>query len=1102
MPVWVDLSEHQVSLNVYNSPDGKRLILRPLAPKVHIPPEITELGFESRGEFYERHDLRFSLQDIQRLFPQAKSRDFSMAEIFYDISPILEANLEQGISTVLDVAGELGGSLSGWEESDASIAGKWRYSNLTIGSTEIRVAVSQAGVVQINGDPFTKEGRELHITRERILASVKAALPPVLASMPTMDAPADAKHWLERIMELPDDRIRELAKILETPTYQHSHWRSFTEIDIHSLNNEKIRSGIEQLDRIAPDISEPASPPTTARAPWHVTKSIFLGESRFELSGEYGQVIFDDVTYRTSEKTAGKAKTEVHERLVTEALYGRTADPFTPSLPPFDVMLDYPGLIYRVNQRAEKNVSRLLSQLGVGTKLLVGEDAYLKLQNPPYMDLVIERQPYQDGDRLYLTHYYRSNGDSCLDCEMVFSIRKNGTLRLVETATQDPFRGGELRALDVSFANMFSKNLLDQKFGMAKVMWPREERAEEDETAAPQSSVSQSNPEVQFHDGNTSQVEKDPRYFNEHGELYESRLEEYMRKVLLKGEEFSTLVFAVENDGTLAGEKFISGSNKASITKARNAFMEKYGNSYTLGHGSTHDYILAKAIKTTFELPVKAPEWLIEGHAYDVAIMLGEKVETPARYYKGAVFVRIEKSFAGNGKGSEFVATFNHDQSSTTKSIPFDEIESWHEQGLLVIPKPQIEQASADRELMSPAADDYEATVQHAKVNVYGASNSSDITGAHNKITDTAEQSQREEQWRNIRVYIDGFRQFLPAGKPFDREALMEAIQPFTSNDTKSMTLHVPKFLGSGAVRSFSLPDAAILEFTGEEDALRISAAGYTCEIQATEPAPEFDEDRPWIRRNHECNAPMSFVGALSSASAWLKENQAWEAKKASYPDGGHQIEMLSRQYAASLHESMPTHHDGGVREMHRSFAVAIMDKHVDYLMDWIARGRGQNDLSKKFFTKSTGCRLPSTIRDITATLYAWAGFTPEQASAREAEKEAAHEVRLQARRIDNDIEWHGNFLSNSRVNHDGEIKTTKQFMDEIIDKGYTHIGKRQSGAAVRYTLENTEIKRSYNIKGKMVDYARAVLAKREQEKAAHLVQEVREEEPQSALRP
>ncbi len=246
----------------------------------------------------------------------------------------------------------------------------------------------------------------------------------------------------------------------------------------------------------------------------------------------------------------------------------------------------------------------------------------------------------------------------------------------------------------------------------------------------------------------------------------------------------------------------------------------------------------------------------------------------------------------------------------------------------------------------------------------------------------------------------------------------------------------------------------------------------------------------------------MSFVGALASACAWLKENQAWENKKASYPDGGQQVEMLARQYASFLHESMPTHHDGGVRDMHRSFAIAIMDKEVDYLIGWIARSRGQNDLSKKFFTKATGCKLPATIRDITATLYAWAGFTPEQASTREAEKEANREARLQAKRIDDDIRWIGNSLSSSRVNHEGEIKTTKEFMDEILGQGYTEIRKYKSGAVDRYALVNPDIQRSYLIKGQMVDYARAVLAKREQEKASLIREEVPEATPIQALRP
>lgn len=1165
MPVWVDLSEHLVSLNVYNSPAGKRLILRPLTPQSHIPPEIVRIGFEQRGEFYERRDLRFSLQDIQRLFPQATSREFPMSEIFYT-PPLSQelVNLEQGMSTVSSIAGELGGSISPWEVSDDQTVGEWRYTNLTIGSTQIRVAVSQGGVVQINRDPFTKEGRELHVSRERILASVKAALPPVHASVSTVDAPT---NWLERIMELPDDQIRELAKILGTPVYQHSHWRSFTEIDIHSHDDEKISNGFEQLTRSTSANSEAESMPSAvaSRAPWHVTKEVFLGESRFESSGEHGMVLFDEVGYRTHEKTPAKAKAEVHERLVTEALYGRTAGPFPPSLPPFDVMLDYPSAIYRLNQRAEKNVSRLLAELGVGTKLIEGEDAYLKLHNPPYMDLVIERHAEPGGDRLYLTHYYRSNGDSCLDCEMVFTIRNNGTLRLVETATQDPFRGGELRSLDVSFANMFSKNLLDQKFGTARVMWPREERQS-----------------------------LDPHYFNGADELYEARLEEYMHKVLLKGEEFSTLVFAVnDEDGTIAGEKFISGSNKGSITKAQNALLAKYDNFSVLGYSTMFKYMLAKGVKTTFNLPVQTPEWLIEGQAYDVAI---QHSDNPVRYWEGAIFKRMDRSFAGNGNGSEFVATFIHDRSSTVVSVPFDELEDWHAQELIKEPS-QTEKLNipdtppgfnpltpagyaevmADEALQLKYQDTLDSFFQERINSIIGESeqlgwqttgtvgnkeingksyrfdigykqvgvgknlvsayiavcgvepikkqNSPTVTSQFNDIsrieddltmapeelaakidgavsafianlvstsTDPIDDSVKTRKViapdRQIKVYIDGFRQFLPLGKELDAAALMESIQPFISDEARSTD-----------IPPFTLPDEAVIELDCG-DVLRISAAGYTCEICATEPAPAFDdENKPWIRRNYESGAPKSFVSALATTTKWLKENLSWEAKKTSYPDGGHQLDELANQYATFLHDKMPSHHDGRVNEMHRSFAIAIMDKEVDYLLDWIGRARGSNDNSKKYFTQATGCKLPSTIRDITTAVYTWAGFTPEQAAQQQKDKEAAREVRLQARRIDDDIKWHGNSLSNSNVNHDGEIKTTKQFLDDIIGKGYTQIGTHQSGAVVRYRLENPDIQRSYSIKGKMVDYARAVLAKRAEQK---LELEVPEEELRPALRP
>jgi len=122
-----------------------------------------------------------------------------------------------------------------------------------------------------------------------------------------------------------------------------------------------------------------------------------LSESHCE-TNENGNVmvVFDNTHFRPNlgeNWTPKKAKEEVHARLVKDALHGRNPEPFPASLPTFEVMLDYPNLVYQLNQRAEKNVSRLLAQLGVAGKLLAGEDGYLKVENPPYIDLVIERLP-------------------------------------------------------------------------------------------------------------------------------------------------------------------------------------------------------------------------------------------------------------------------------------------------------------------------------------------------------------------------------------------------------------------------------------------------------------------------------------------------------------------------------------------------------------------------------------------------------------------------------------------------------------------------------------------------------------------------------------
>ncbi|MBE9109811.1 strawberry notch C-terminal domain-containing protein [Nodosilinea sp. LEGE 07298] len=111
----------------------------------------------------------------------------------------------------------------------------------------------------------------------------------------------------------------------------------------------------------------------------------------------------------------------------------------------------------------EKRIATFLEKAGIREAITAGEDYHLKIENEPYIPLVVERQL----DELYLTHYLEQNGDTFIDTEMVFKIQEDGQLRFKEVATQDPIRGGELRAPDRLFAQTFSRNIQHQGFAEA-----------------------------------------------------------------------------------------------------------------------------------------------------------------------------------------------------------------------------------------------------------------------------------------------------------------------------------------------------------------------------------------------------------------------------------------------------------------------------------------------------------------------------------------------------------------------------------------------------------------------------------------------------------
>lgn len=110
----------------------------------------------------------------------------------------------------------------------------------------------------------------------------------------------------------------------------------------------------------------------------------------------------------------------------------------------------------------EKRILRFLRKAGLEQEVMGTQEFHRRIENEPFIPLVVERQ----GNELYLTHYRTQNGDMFIDSEMVFRVRGEGHLEFKETAVQS-LRGGESRQPDRAFAQIFSKNIVQQGFAEA-----------------------------------------------------------------------------------------------------------------------------------------------------------------------------------------------------------------------------------------------------------------------------------------------------------------------------------------------------------------------------------------------------------------------------------------------------------------------------------------------------------------------------------------------------------------------------------------------------------------------------------------------------------
>lgn len=410
MPRWVDLSDHGVAIRLRDTAQGKQLVLQSLGSLAISEDEAAALDFRRAGDEFVREGSQIALGEVRKAYPQVKVRDFTDQELVAHDMPTL--------ASAPDAA---------WA------AHQPRAEQLVLDGTiprEKAPAYKEAWQQGYRGDAFPVEGVDDGVIDRAYQAGMRSR---------QYAAGARADEASDAIEVMPPAPATTAAS---------------------SPASAVLRACA-------------LSPGQLAR---EVTWLKVAGTWRAALDGQELDIGAAASMCRNKSRPDDKMVLAAQDELIRQSL---AIDPTAGTLPALceHIKRAYPGPMSKGRQ-AEMNVMRLLAQLGVADRLMAGEDTHVKVQNEPYIDLVIERHAYSpnrkmvDGE-LMLTHYRHGNGDKWIDAEMVFGIA-HGRLWLRETATQNPFTGGESRGCDRSFANMFSRNLLNQGFGKGFLVWDQE----------------------------------------------------------------------------------------------------------------------------------------------------------------------------------------------------------------------------------------------------------------------------------------------------------------------------------------------------------------------------------------------------------------------------------------------------------------------------------------------------------------------------------------------------------------------------------------------------------------------------------------------------
>ena len=140
------------------------------------------------------------------------------------------------------------------------------------------------------------------------------------------------------------------------------------------------------------------------------------------------------------------------------------------------------------------------------------------------------------------------------------------------------------------------------------------------------------------------------------------------------------------------------------------------------------------------------------------------------------------------------------------------------------------------------------------------------------------------------------------------------------------------------------------------------------------------------------------------------------------------EIENIAKQYAEMLEQNE-------VRDFHRGFAKALVNKDAETIKQLVAQGRGMNENSKKMFSKYTGIKLPSTIQGKKDIIDKWAKGEITAENQAEKTNSKLPTIKYKVKVDKNGVTADGVYVENDIYHTDGNAAYLKEFVNADTSK-------------------------------------------------------------------